>query len=781
MKQKILFFSALLLLFSNIAIAQSPVLPPGVVFPDNIIDADCVGTPPSVTWTFKQLATSPSAYPIDNSHIPLVGDIDNDGKIEIITMGRTNQTQHTRILYIFEVDPVSSVISLQQQINIPYINRVNNPYAIASVDGNGYASLFLCTSYHHNTASDRLQLIKYVYSPITGQYEQSWRTTYSTRNDREMGQPMLVDFNGDGVAEVVVLDKVFNAQTGALLVDGGHLADNNNGFGFGGHVMTISRWGTGTTTWSSIMAIGDIDNDGVPEVIGGKTVYKVTINNPVLQDGTNKFEILRHVNTTGHAEAVDGPTAIADMTGDGLLDVVVTGNRKNGTASLYVWDPRTGDVLHTSVISNIPTTANEHSASVPMIGDIDGDGQLEIVVTGKERTRAYEFDAAARTLTQKWNITTNDSSVATGMVMFDFDQDGTQEIVYRDMTHLRILNGHNGSNKITPISCTSETANEYPLVVDINNDQAAEIIVTSTNTLRIFSSQNVSEKWAPARKVWNQYAYNAVNVNDDLTIPRRQMNPATRFAGNNGVLGDNDDVYPFNGYLVQQTILNTNGEPLWLLPEGKIVGTPTFVYDEPSKEMTITVNVTNAGDAAFQNPFYVTTYKNSIGNAQKFTYKYENTIAVGDTVSLTFKLANYNTLWAPNSGIVININDNGNGNTDQRVCGTANTQYLYYGLLPTQQNACIGLIKDLICNFSISTNDTYQWQSSPNGSTTWTDIPDETAAVYAPAKRRGTIYYRVVVTNDTAAEIINSESVSVRVRSCKLPVNHNISVMGYYD
>ena len=776
MKQKILFFFALLLFFSNIAFAQAPTLPSGVILPDNIIDADCVGTAPSVTWTFKQLAESPAAYPVDDSCIPLVGDIDGDGKIEVVVFGRYFASPYCNVIYIFEIAPDNNGLSLQQKIDIPSTNVVNNPYAIASVDDNGYASIYLCTSYYNNTAANQLQLIKYSYNPIAGKYEHSWQTKYSARNDREMGQPMLVDFNGDGVPEVVVLDKVYNSRTGALLVDGGHLANDTNGFGFGGHLVTASRWVSGApTTWSSIMAIGDVDGDGVPEVIGGKTVYKVAINNPDTQDGTNTFEILRHVNTTGHAEAVDGPTAIADMTGDGQLDVVVTGNRKNGTASVYVWDPRTGDVLHTNSITNIPTISNDHSASVPLIGDIDNDGIPEIVLTGLYVTRAYEFNAGAKTITQKWSVNTNDNSVATGMVMFDFDQNGAQEIVYRDVTHLRILNGSDGSDKITPISCSSSTANEYPVVVDINNDQAAEIVVTTAangGRVRIFSSQNANEKWAPTRKVWNQYAYNAVNVNEDLTIPRIQMNSATAFAGADEMLGDGNDIHPFNGYLVQQTMLNKFGEPLWLIPNGEIVGDPTFFYNNITDHLSITIQVKNIGDATFQDPFYLTIYKDNIGNPLKqHVHKHEATIAKDETVSITIEIANYYATFEAGK-LVINLNDKGDGSMDQSACGTCSEES-HFGFVQIEE--CIKNPKILINDVSLPGTVTYQWQSSPDAKN-WTDIVGETNSSYIVLNEKtGTNYYKVVVDNGSVRT--DGALTKMIVYRCVMPINPNIHLM----
>ena len=77
-----------------------------------------------------------------------------------------------------------------------------------------------------------------------------------------------------------------------------------------------------------------------------------------------------------------------------------------------------------------------------------------------------------------------------------------------------------------------------------------------------------------------------------------------------------------------------------------------------------------------------------------------------------------------------------------------------------------------------STPTSYQWQSSKNGAT-WADIAENgTSSSYtisSPPRKRNITYYRVLMDGEA------SEPAKVRLRSCLLPVNHNISVMGYYD
>jgi hypothetical protein len=171
--------------------------------------------------------------------------------------------------------------------------------------------------------------------------------------------------------------------------------------------------------------------------------------------------------------------------------------------------------------------------------------------------------------------------------------------------------------------------------------------------------------------VWNQYSYNAVNVNEDLTIPAVQFNPATVLPGEDGLLGTSDDVRPYNNFLQQQTTLNANGLPVWLTPNA-IVLPPQFEYDVAKDSATIHVAVANVGNAAFSAPFYVTAYKNNAQGTPKYTYAYPNMILAGDTAHITFGISDFKANgWVPFDHILIRTNDDGNGYTNQSVCDSA--------------------------------------------------------------------------------------------------------------
>ena len=771
----------MLLLFSNIAFAQAPTLPAGVQLPDNIVVADCVGTPAPSVWSFKELARSTQA--VTTLGIALAGDVDNDGKVEVVAASAVSGPYAASpILYIFDDQlSVKYTITLQSGTS-----AISNSYSIADVDGDGYAEIYVCAvdgylyKYSHN---------KQAYNGANFVYER--RVQHTTNARYFYVQPMITDFNGDGFPEVVVLDKIYDANTLQLLVDGNRRGSGDLGYG-AGHVATS---GSSSNHPTSIMAIGDVDGDDLPELIAGSTVYKITINNRT-STASNSFTVYSQANTIGRSEVGDGATAIADMDGDGKLDVVVARRIGTNRAAIYIWNPRTGNIMNSNTINDlyicpIYSTSGPFGPSLPFIGDIDGDGKPEVVVVSHRNgvhvpisggmVTAYDFDSGQliKKTTGNWPLVTTDYSAATAITLFDFNQDGNFELVYRDCNHLRILDGTTATDLVTPlVVCGSPTGQEYPIVVDFNNDGSAEIIVTGHPTivsdgatngyLRAFGSNGT--KWAPARKVWNQYAYNSVNINEDLTVPRKQMNPATRFSGNDGILNNGDDIYPFNGYLMQQTILNQYGEPLWLIPNGEIIGDPTFFYNDITDHLSITIQVKNIGTAAFQNPFYLTIYKNNMGNAIKHVHKHEAIIAKDEMVSITIEISNYYATFGAGK-LVINLNDKGDGSIEQPACGTCSEES-YFGFAEIEE--CIKKPKTLTNDVSLPGTVTYQWQSSADAKI-WTNIAGATNSSYiVPNQKTGTSYYKVVADNGSVT--MDGALTKMIIYRCIMPVNPNIHI-----
>jgi hypothetical protein len=110
-------------------------------------------------------------------------------------------------------------------------------------------------------------------------------------------------------------------------------------------------------------------------------------------------------------------------------------------------------------------------------------------------------------------------------------------------------------------------------------------------------------QWANARRVWNQYAYNVVNVNEDLTIPKMPASPSVLFPSGNR---------PFNAFLQQQTMIDRSGKPFWPIAEVVWETTPDVILRNDS--ILFTGCIKNVGQRALQSPIYITIYKNETIN-----------------------------------------------------------------------------------------------------------------------------------------------------------------------
>ena len=306
-----------------------------------------------------------------------------------------------------------------------------------------------------------------------------FRTPEGANDYNEWGGPSLADLDGDGTVEILDGNRVYT-NTGALKWVG---AD-----GMGGAL------GTGPVSFAA-----DVDGDGKQEVVNGRSVYR--------HDGT-----LKCANTS----VPHGFGAVANFDADAAGEIVVAGSN---TVTLLDDDCKLLWTREVHVTGH-PQAEAGHGGP-PNVADFDGDGQLDIGLAGDWNYTVYKADGSVL-----WSRATQDySSGRTTSTTFDFEDDGKLEVVYADELYLRILDGATGAVRYE-VRNSSGTTHEYPLVVDVDGDNAAELLVVTNNHaiagqgthgLRVFHDKK--EGWARARRVWNQHAYSVTNVNDDGTIP----------------------------------------------------------------------------------------------------------------------------------------------------------------------------------------------------------------------------------------------------------------------
>ncbi len=392
-----------------------------------------------------------------------------------------------------------------------------------------------------------------------------------------MMTPSVIDLTGDGIPDVVF---GATASTGGGLVEVGVLRALSGDDG--SEIFTVVDGALRVNTASSV-ATGDIDLDGLPEILAcddtgrrlivfehdgtfkWRSPFLESINwgAPAIadldQDGTPEIVIGRQVlDNTGAilwtgaggrgSQGNVGPLAgVADVTGDGVPEVIA-GNTVYQANGSILWSVNIADGLigvgnfdadalpEIVLVSGGQVYLLEGSDGTilwgpvaipaggaggpPTIADYDNDGLPEIGVAGASRYAVFDTDG-----TLIWAAPTQDlSSNRTGSSVFDFEGDGSAEVVYSDELTLRIYRGTDGF-VLFSVPLSSCTWHEYPLVADVDADGNAEIVAVANNNCGKGPQRGIrvygdaNDNWVATRRLWNQHTYHITNVNDDGTIP----------------------------------------------------------------------------------------------------------------------------------------------------------------------------------------------------------------------------------------------------------------------
>ncbi|MEM7244393.1 MAG: VCBS repeat-containing protein [Acidobacteriota bacterium] len=270
-------------------------------------------------------------------------------------------------------------------------------------------------------------------------------------------RPMVLDIDGDDVVEILVatLEDVV-----ALDHDGSFLWRRP-------WPEPISDQGFGQS-WQA----ADLDLDGVSEIIDLAVVVSVdgslqwaapqpgydihrsaaTLVADLVPSSPGRELLLGNVAYSAQGSPVwqaassygtEGANDVGDLDGDGLLDVVnvqVGDTRQPGVVRVV---SSAGEEL---VVMELPTALLPdllQYPSGPTLGDLDLDGELEVVIPANDRLRVFDHvvtDDLTGELLPAWDASIQDVASARATVA-DVDQDGSFELLHGDETHRRIFSG----------------------------------------------------------------------------------------------------------------------------------------------------------------------------------------------------------------------------------------------------------------------------------------------------------------------------------------------------
>ena len=340
------------------------------------------------------------------------------------------------------------------------------------------------------------------------------------------GKAAIGDVDGDGFAEVVVgAGSTFtpNAHGGLYVID--HMGNLQCDFKTLDATSTPDGWRDGVY---SSPALADLDgNDGgLLEIAFGAWDRRVRV---IHHDCTVLWE-------NNVYDAVWGSPAIGDVNRDGQLDVVigVDGDSLNPPIPvaaqdgglLYVYDGKTG-----AVIAGFPRQVDEVLWSSPALGDLDGDGFLEIVVgtgycwanpncavdrddpnVGKE---IHAWDHLGNVL-PGWPVDLVDKYAFASPALADLDDDGELEVIVNTIDPDDVQGGlvyvlnPDGSNvpgwptQPTTVNASNDTfhtsTNASPVVADLTGDGQLEVLLASSFEIVVWDrngNQLTLQTWPP--------------------------------------------------------------------------------------------------------------------------------------------------------------------------------------------------------------------------------------------------------------------------------------------
>ena len=292
---------------------------------------------------------------------PTLGDIDGDGKLEIVFGTYGNH------LYALNSEDGSELW------RFPTGDAIATNAVLADLDGdNKLEAVFGCVD-------DKV----YVLNGEDG----SLLWNYTTGGDI-YSSPAVGDLNGDGTLEVAIGSRdhkiyVFHGENGSVLwsYESDYWNPNSPAIGdfdldgdlevtisfvYGLETKVYSFYGdNGSVHWiyektklgSATAALADIDEDGYLEVVLG--------NHLVLnaEDGSVYFESITRIVTSSE-------TTLADVDGDGKLEAVCVSDIDAYEVHALSFDTNTTEWTF---------YAGYYVHSLPVVEDIDGDGELEVI------------------------------------------------------------------------------------------------------------------------------------------------------------------------------------------------------------------------------------------------------------------------------------------------------------------------------------------------------------------------------------------------------------------
>jgi uncharacterized repeat protein (TIGR01451 family) len=447
---------------------------------------------------------------------PAITDLDGDGQVEVIAsaysifvLDGSNGTQEWRMSSGHD----------RSEPGAPNVGRTWPGIVIADVDHDG--AMEIVTAHSGGWVS--------VYN-AQGYFEPGWPQHPTTNELRGL---LVSDLDGDNLLEVIVTGAVYDRlntwvyESNGVLRSGWPQLSNDSGYAYG--------------VFNANASAGDIDGDEANEIIVPSDVHYICAYEP---DGTQipanvmygdkgwgkvgVWESLT-IELRGWGECngvraesyrtnfAHGPSVIADMNGDGSIEVVATGNVYDCSAGhppgkyngVYIFNADRSrfndhefDWQSVPVDTGAPLSEDynviENNQPNPVVADLDGDGRLEVIYASYDgRVHAFWLDKSEH---GNWPYSVYKATegfyrFASEPVIADLDDNGFAEVIFTSWTQKG--SDHTGKlhildylgNPIYEVNLPDAFGGEdwngalsAPTLANIDSDPDIEVVLLTANS-----------------------------------------------------------------------------------------------------------------------------------------------------------------------------------------------------------------------------------------------------------------------------------------------------------